>query len=167
MTDQNPEAADDAAGAADESQTDSGDSGKTYPADYVSKLRRESARYREQAKENAAAAEELAKLRDEQKTADERATEREAAAKQQLEAIPALVAKELRTYLIDMHQIDDEDAELFLTAQSPELLRKQVERLNARRGGRANNVPREGTNPKPAPANEAAAFAKQLFTGTT
>ena len=41
-----------------------------------------------------------------------------------------------KAHLIALHEIDVEDAELFLTATDPELLLKQVERLLAQSGTR-------------------------------
>lgn len=47
-----------------------------------------------------------------------------------------------------LHEIDAEDAELFLTADEPELLLKQVTRLLGQtdKQRKSNYVPREGTN---------------------
>ncbi|WP_100523253.1 hypothetical protein [Mycobacteroides abscessus] len=66
---------------------------------------------------------------------------------------PSRVAGLLKGHLVSLHQIDGEDAELFLTADEPELLLKQVARLLSREGdqGRSNHVPREGTNGRARP----------------
>lgn len=67
--------------------------------------------------------------------------------------VPSRVAALLKGHLVSLHQIDGEDAELFLTADEPELLLKQVARLLSREGnqGRPNHVPREGTNGRARP----------------
>jgi hypothetical protein len=58
------------------------DAGKTFDADYVAKLRQESARYRTEAKANADAARKLAEIEAQQQKAEQTAAEREAAAEQ-------------------------------------------------------------------------------------
>lgn len=78
--------------------------------------------------------------------AQEKAKTAEAAAS----AIPTQVANVLKTHLVALHEIDAEDAELFLTATDPELLLKQVSKLTARGSGKkTNHVPREGNTPPP------------------
>lgn len=94
-----------------------------------------------------------------------KATERAAAAEAEAQKLPAKVADGLREHLKKLHQISDEDAELFLTATDPELLARQVERLlgraaDARKGG--NRVSREGRNQTSAPSDEQA-FVNDLF----
>lgn len=71
----------------------------------------------------------LAQIEDEQKSEAEKAAERLAAAEAEAASVPQRVAEQLRGYLIGLHSISDEDAELFLTANDPELLLKQVSRL--------------------------------------
>lgn len=98
---------------------------------------REKARDQEKrAKANAAAAKELEQLKESQKTDAEKAAERLAKAEADAATVPAKTAEALKAHLIDLHKIDAEDAELFLTATDPELLLKQVERLLARSGKR-------------------------------
>jgi hypothetical protein len=64
--------------------------------------------------------------------------------------VPAKVADALRTHLAALHDFDKDDVELFLTADDPDVLLKQVARLQAQSGARKrNHVPREGTNPAP------------------
>jgi hypothetical protein len=98
------------------------------------------------AKENAAAAKRLAELEDAQKTDAEKAADRIAKAEAEAASVPAKVADALREHLVKLHQIDTEDAELFLTANEPELLLKQVARLVGASDskGKKNHVPREG-----------------------
>lgn len=71
----------------------------------------------------------LAQIEDEQKTEAERVAERLATAEAEAASVPQKVAEQLRGYLIGLHGISNEDAELFLTANDPELLLKQVTRL--------------------------------------
>lgn len=59
---------------------DQADTGKTFDADYVSKLRKEAAQYRTEAKANADAAKRLEQIEAEKAKADQTAAEREAAA---------------------------------------------------------------------------------------
>jgi hypothetical protein len=77
----------------------------------------------------------------------EKAMDRVNKAEAEVGTVPAKVADALRTHLVALHEINDEDAELFLTAQDPELLLKQVERLTGRQAAgtkKTNVVPREG-----------------------
>lgn len=83
------------------------------------------------AKDNAAAAKRLAELEDAQKSDSEKAADRIAAAEAEVAAVPAKVAEAIREHLIGLHQISDDDAELFLTATDPEVLIKQATRLVA------------------------------------
>jgi len=56
-----------------------------------------------------------------------------------------------------LHSIEADDAELFLTANDPALLLKQVERLVGRAGEskkRGNHVPREGSTTHSAESDE-------------
>jgi hypothetical protein len=92
-----------------------------------------------------------------------------AAAKAEAEAatadVPAKVADALKAHLIAVHEIDTDDAELFLTANDPELLLKQVQRLVGREADRkkhGNVVPREGNTP-PVGGDEKREFARNLF----
>ncbi len=66
----------------------------------------------------------------------------------QVDGQPKAVAEALRGHLVELHGIDTEDAELFLTGDTPEMLLKQVARLLDQQPGakkRNNQVPREGT----------------------
>ena len=81
-------------------------------------------------------------------TESEKTAQRLSAADAEVAKVPAKVADALRTHLIALHEIDADDAELFLTANDPELLLKQVQRLIGRAGEskkRGNHVPREGS----------------------
>jgi hypothetical protein len=150
---------------ASEPQEGDGQEPKTFDADYVADLRKQAAKYRTEAKANADAAKRLAEIEDAQKSEAEKAADRIAKAEAEVATVPAKVAAALREHLISLHGIDKDDAELFLTANEPELLLKQVDRLAARstEGKRRNNVvPREGntSQPKDDPMRE---FARDLF----
>lgn len=117
------------------------------------------------AKANKSAADELAAIRDSQKTEAEKVADRIAKADAEVAAVPAKVSEALRSYLVGLHEINDEDAELFLTANNPDLLLKQVSRLVARNAPPAkqpNHVPREGVNPT-APESEGRETVRRIF----
>jgi hypothetical protein len=102
---------------------------KTFDADYVDKLRKEAAKYRNEAKTNADAAKRLAEIEDAQKSESEKAAERI----RTLEAEVQNTRREaLRFKIAAQFSIDDEDAELFLTGSDEETLTKQAERLQKR-----------------------------------
>ena len=78
----------------------------------------------------------------------------------------AEVAAALKTHLVELHDITDEDAELLLTATDPAVLVKQVNRLLDQRNDprqRTNLVPGEGDNPNAKPDNDMRKFTRQLF----
>lgn len=78
--------------------------------------------------------------------------------------VPSKVAAGLRAHLVELHGIDPEDAELFLTATDPELLLKQVNRLiGPDKQNRKNYVPGEGRNPNAEPTSDLKEFARNLF----
>lgn len=74
----------------------------------------------------------LDEIEDANKTEIQKAQERLQAAEAEVGKVPARVAEALRDHLVRLHEITDEDAELFLNASEPETLLKQVERLLAR-----------------------------------
>lgn len=87
----------------------------------------------------------------------------------EVESLPKKVAEALREHLVALHEIPKERAELFLTADNPELMLRQVTALleDSGSGGskRKNYVNKEGnSNGKPA-VNENAKFASSLFGG--
>ncbi|QDP43634.1 scaffolding protein [Gordonia phage PhorbesPhlower] len=95
----------------------------------------------------------------------DKAADRIAKAEAEAASVPAKVSEALRTHLVELHEIDKDDAELFLTATDPELMLKQVSRLLAQSGGKKkNHVSREGTNHKPADSEESA-FVREFFGG--
>jgi hypothetical protein len=79
-----------------------------------------------------------------QKTDAERVAEQIAEAKAEVEKIPTVVTEHLRDHLVALHKISAEDAELFLTATSPDILLKQVSRLMEGKG-RVGVIPTQGT----------------------
>lgn len=119
------------------------------------------------AKENADAAKRLSEIEDAQKTETEKAAERIAKAEAEVASVPTKVADALREHLVTLHEIDQEDAELFLTATDPDLLLKQVTRLlgqSDKRKQHSNVVPREGNNPTPSEgAGTEREFVRKLF----
>ena len=146
-----------------------GGAGDGKPTETVEFWREKARDQEKRAKANAAAAKELEQLKESQKTDAEKAAERLAKAEADAATVPAKTAKALKAHLIDLHKIDAEDAELFLTATDPELLLKQVERLLARSGKRPDKrhiVSNEGkgttTNSNAAGSN-LREFARNLF----
>ncbi|MEU7771233.1 hypothetical protein AB0C44_07895 [Micromonospora taraxaci] len=96
----------------------------------------------------------------------EKANDRVAKAESEAAKVPGLVAGQLREHLVKLHQIEADDAELFLTATDPELLLKQVDRLLAQGSQRkktGNHVPREGTTPTSSGGNDMRSFTNDLF----
>ena len=107
-------------------------------------------------------------LEDAQKTEAEKTADRIKKAEGEAASVPTKVSDALRTHLVALHGIDAEDAELFLTANDPELLLKQVDRLVGQSGKRQkkNYVPREGNNTSSATGNDdMRSFTRQLFGG--
>ena len=139
---------------------------EVFDADYVKKLRSEAAKYRTEAKANAKAAEQLAAIEEANKTETQKATDALSAAQREAETARA---DALRWRVAAKFQVSDEDADLFLTGTDEETLTKQAQRLTGlaeERKKNGNQVPREGTNPKP-PADEMREFARSLFGRTT
>ena len=87
----------------------------------------------------------LDELEESQKTEAERMADRLAEAEAKAEQIPAKVSESLKSHLVRLHEISDEDAELFLTATDPEVLLKQAERFAARNKSTSGVVPTQGT----------------------
>lgn len=131
------------------------------PAETVEHWREIARKQEKRAKENAEAAKRLAELEDAQKSESEKVADRIAKAEAEVASVPTKVADALRQHLVALHEIDEDDAELFLTATDPELLLKQVSRLVGQSDKRTNRVPREGATPQPK-ADERAAFADYL-----
>jgi hypothetical protein len=112
-----------------------------------------------------AKAAEFDKLADANKSEIEKLTDRVTKAESEAAKLPERVADQLRTHLIAVHEINADDAELFLTAKDPEVLIKQAERLVGREKDRkkqGNHVTREGTNTNAATSDERET-ARRLF----
>lgn len=108
----------------------------------------------------------LAEIEEAQKSDSEKFADRIAKAEAEMASVPSKVAESLKTHLVALHEISEEDSELFLTATDPELLLKQVTRLvgQTSKTKKTNTVPGEGTTPNAATTDEAA-FARDLFGG--
>ncbi|AWH14406.1 head scaffolding protein [Mycobacterium phage TChen] len=99
------------------------------PTETVEYWKAKSRENEKRAKANAEAAKRLAEIEDAQKSDAEKTAERISKAEAEVAAVPQKVAEALKSHLVALHKISDEDAELFLTATDPELLLKQVSRL--------------------------------------
>lgn len=153
-------------GSSTGSETGAGDHGgseqqETETVDWKAKARE----WEKRAKANSSAAEKLAKLEDAQKTETQRAADVKAAAEAEIAGVPAKVAAGLREHLVGLHKISAEDAELFLNADDPELLLKQVARLV---GGssdkpKKNSAPREGRTTQRPGEDPTRSAVRQLF----
>lgn len=113
-----------------------------------------------------AQAAEYQKLQKQNQTEAEKVAERLAKADQAEASIPNRVSEALKTHLIALHEISDEDAELFLTASDPDVLLKQVTRLVGRQDDKkktGNRVSREGTNTNAAQPSDERETVQNLF----
>lgn len=136
---------------------DDGGDGGPKPTETVEFWKGSSRDWEAKAKKNAKAATQLAET-----------TTRLTAAEAEVATVPAKVAESLKTHLVARHEIDPEDAELFLTATDPELMLKQIDRLLAQSGKprRKNNnyVPDQGNGSKDAGKDSGLVeFTRQLF----
>jgi predicted nucleic acid-binding Zn-ribbon protein len=113
-------------------------------------------------KELRAKASRLDEIEEAQKSEAERVADRLAKADSEVAGIPSRVTEALKAHLVTIHEIADEDAELFLTATEPETLLKQVDRLVGQQGKRKHVVPREGRTPNPAPADPTREFLRTI-----
>lgn len=107
---------------------------------------------------------EFDKLADANKSEIEKANDRATQAQAEVEKIPAKVADALRTHLVELHNIDDEKAELFLTATEPDLLLRQMKGLLGSAADRTKNnahVPGEG-NTSQVKADPRSGFLREL-----
>jgi hypothetical protein len=129
------------------------------------RVQRERGKYADY-KDLKAKAAQLDEIEQANKSEIEKATDRATKAEAEAAKVPSLVAGQLREHLAKLHEIDTEDAELFLTATDPELLLKQVDRLLARGSQRkktGNVVPREGANPTSSGGDGMRSFTNELF----
>jgi len=121
---------------------------ETKPTETVDFWKSKAREQEKRAKTNADAAKRLAEIEEANKTESEKVADRIAKAEAEVASVPTKVADALRSHLVTLHEIDKDDAELFLTASEPDLLLKQVSRLLGQSDKRKkqNNVsPREGT----------------------
>lgn len=86
-------------------------------------------------------------------TAIERATREAQEARSAVEKVPNLVAEQLRDHLVKLHDISDDDRDLFLTASDPETLLKQAARLVERTPTSPRPDPTQGGNGEPVALN--------------
>jgi len=138
---------------------------KTFDEAYVKKLREENAKHRTEAKANAEAAKRLAEIEEANKTEAQKSADALAAAQRDAQNART---EALRYKVASKFQVNDEDADLFLTGTDEETLTKQAERLTERaeeRKKNGNTVPREGTNPTQ-PTDDVREFARALFNRT-
>lgn len=138
---------------------------QTKPTETVDFWKQKAREQEKRAKDNATAATRLAEIEDAQKSESEKVAERLAKADAEVATVPSKVADALREHLVALHEIDKDDAELFLTATEPELLLKQVTRLVGQSDKRkkTNTVPREGQTSSSSGDDEIREFARGLF----
>lgn len=134
MSDTNMDTADPAASQEDQQEPEA----KTFDAEYVEKLRKESAKYRTEAKANAEAAKRLAELEESQKTEAQKQAEKIAELERQIEGA---TVQAVRARMAAKYQIDPEDADLFLTGSDEETVEAQAKRLSERVSASKNNPP--------------------------
>ena len=137
------------------------------PTETVDFWKQKAREQEKRAKENAEAAKRLAELEDANKSEIDKAMDRVTKAEAEVASVPAKVADALRAHLVALHEIPADDAELFLTANDPDLLLKQVTRLVGRdvqRKKQGNHVPREG-NTSSAADTPALETVRGLFGG--
>ncbi len=130
------------------------------------RVQRERAKYADY-KDVKAKAAEYDKVAEANKSEIDKAMDRVTKAEAEVATVPSKVADALRAHLVPLHDISPEDAELFLTANDPELLLKQVARLTGRESERKtknNHVPDEGKNPSSAGGGEVE-VTRALFGG--
>lgn len=88
----------------------------------------------------------------------------------QVDGLPKLVAAALREHLVQLHEFDKDDADLFLTGDTAELVLKQASRLLEQSGAggskRKNYIKNEGGQPGKPAESENGKFAKSLFGGS-
>lgn len=109
-----------------------------------------------------------AKIVDDATNAAKTDAEKIAGLQEQVDGIPKTVAAALREHLVALHSFDKDDADLFLTGDTPELVLKQAARLLEQGGDgakRKNYVKNEGGQTGKPAESENGKFAKSLFSG--
>ena len=135
------------------------------PTETVDFWKQKAREQEKRAKDNATAAQRLAEIEEAQKSESEKAADRIAKAEAEVASVPTKVAEALRDHLVTLHEIDKDDAELFLTATEPELLLKQITRLlgQADKRKKTHVVPGEGKTPSASSGDaDRRAFVRQL-----
>lgn len=117
--------------AAPEKPSDSADKPLGEGGEKALKAERE--RANELDKQLKAATTRLTEIERANESAIEKAMREAQEAKAEVEAVPQKVADQLRTYLKGIHEISDEDAELYLTSSDPEVLLKQAAGISSRK----------------------------------
>lgn len=141
-----------------------GGEAKSFDEAYVKKLRDEAAKYRTEAKANADAAKRLAEIEEANKTEAQKQADRLATLERETQAAKA---EALRFKIASKFQINDEDAELFLTGTDEDTLTKQAERL-AQRNEEAGKPrapkpdPNQGRTPNGTPLDPRSADLAQI-----
>lgn len=150
----------------EESNQDQHQESDPKPTETVEFWKNKARDWENRSKANKTAADELAQIKEAQKSDEQKRAERDAALQAEVDSVPAKVAEALKAHLVTLHGIDDDDAELFLTGTTPELLLKQVTRLTEQSGAKKkpNFVAREGNSPKPTETDERT-FARDFFGG--
>jgi hypothetical protein len=150
-------------------ETESAPEQPQKPTETVDFWKQKAREQEKRAKDNAEAAKRLAEFEESQKSEAEKAADRIAKADAEVASVPSKVAESLRGHLVALHEIDADDAELFLTATEPELLLKQVTRLLGRSEAakKKNNIaPREGNHQTASTTQDGdGIFARSLLTG--
>lgn len=106
----------------------------------------------------------LDELEEASKSEIQKAIDRATAAEAEAATVPAKVAAALRDHLIELHDIDKDKADLFLTGSEPDLLLRQVKALIGTESDRkkhGNVAPREGDNPT-VPTDKKRAWVRSL-----
>ena len=137
------------------------------PTETVDFWKQKAREQEKRAKENADAAKRLSEIEEASKSESEKVADRIAKAEAEVASVPSKVADVLRSHLVALHEIEADDAELFLTANDPELLLKQVTRLigqSDKQKKTGNRAPREGATPT-STASDERAVARELFGG--
>jgi hypothetical protein len=132
------------------------------PTETVEFWKQKAREHEKRTKDNFAAVKRLAELEEAQKSEAEKIADRLAKADSEVAGIPSKVCEALKAHLIAIHEIADEDAELFLTATDPETLLKQADRLVGQSGKRKNIVPREGRTPNQSLADPTRDFLRSI-----
>lgn len=146
----------------DQTDSDHDEGRQTFDAEYVRKLREQSAKYRTAAKANADAAKRLADLENSQKSEIQKAMDRADAAERDL---AARTRENLRLQVASKHGITGDHLDLLHGDDEASLEANAVKITKLIGNGRKPIVPAEGKTPKEPAASEEHAFASRLFRG--